>query len=293
MTLTETPTGVLLGTFTPGSPEWDKARAGLCITATEIAAVMGLSPWSNPFVLWHKKSGLPVPPFVVTPQIEWGNRLEPTVADKWLDEHDGYGIQSTGTWRHADREWQRATPDRFAFTNRGKTLELLEVKTSPTGEGWENGVPLHYYCQIQWQLDTLGLERCHVAVLTSGHDYREHVVDYDPADAKLMRERAERFLDTVRNGQRPDIDDSTTTYDTLRAQTERFDEVDVEIPGPIASRYEVTHQQLKAAETEHVHAKSLLLDALGNGRNAVHLGRRIAYRTAHQDGTTRALQPAR
>lgn len=281
------PTGILLGTFEPGSKEWEQARAGLTITATEVAAVMGLSPWSNRFELWHKKSGLPVPPFVVTPQVEWGNRLESAVAEKFSDEHPNLEFHETGTWRHRDREWQRATPDRLAADR------LLEVKTSPTGEGWENGVPLHYHCQIQWQLDTLGLELCHVAVLVSGHDYREYLVEYDPADAKLMRETAERFLEDVRSGIRPDIDDSDVTYSTIRRQAERFDAEDVEIPGPIASRYEVTHQQLKAVEVEHTKAKSLLLDALGNGRNAVHLGRRIAYRTAHEDGTTRALQPVR
>ncbi|MFE2497151.1 YqaJ viral recombinase family protein [Streptomyces scopuliridis] len=287
MSAVTTPTGVLLGQFTPGSKEWDEARAGLCITATEIAAVMGLSPWSNLFVLWHKKSGLPVPPFVVTPQVEWGSRLEPAVAQKFADEHPEIELHDTGTWRHRDRAWQRATPDRIASDR------LLEVKTSPTGEGWENGVPLHYHCQIQWQLDTLGLDLCHIAVLISGHDYREYEVEYDADDAKLMREAAVEFLDTVRRGERPDIDDSAATYDTIRRQADRFDDIDVDIPGPIASRYEVTHQQLKAVEAEHGQAKSLLLDALGTGRNAMHLGRRIAYRTAHEDGTTRALQPAR
>lgn len=287
MTVLTTPTGVLLGTFTPGSPAWDEARAGLCITATEIAAVMELSPWSNPFVLWHKKSGLPVPPFVVTPQVEWGNRLEPAVGEKFAHEHPEIELHETGTWRHRDREWQRATPDRLAGDR------LLEVKTSPTGEGWEDGVPLHYYCQIQWQLDTLGLSLCHVAVLISGHDYREYDVEYDADDAAAMREAAVEFLDSVRRGERPDIDSSTGTYDTIRRQVDRLDDIDVDIPGPIASRYEVTHQQLKTVEAEHVQAKSLLLDALGSGRNAMHLGRRIAYRTAHADGTTRALQPAR
>ena len=287
MTAFNPPTGVLLGRYLPGTEEWEKARAGLCITATEIAAVLNVSPWSNPFVLWHKKSGLPVPPFVVTPQVEWGNRLEPAVAQKFADEHPEIQLSETGTWRHYEREWQRATPDRVAADR------LLEVKTSPTGEGWENGVPLHYYCQIQWQLDTLGLGLCHVAVLISGHDYREYTVEYDAADAKTMRAAAETFLASVRNGERPDIDSSPATYETLRRQADRFDEIDVEIPGPIASRYEVTHQQLKASEAEHQHAKSLLLDALGNGRNAMHLGRRVAYRTAHEDGSTRALQPSR
>ncbi|KAF0651338.1 MULTISPECIES: YqaJ viral recombinase family nuclease [Streptomyces] len=300
----QTPTGVLLGTYTPGSPKWEQARGGLCITATEIAAVVGLSPWQSRFSLWHKKAGLPTPPFQPNPAMEWGNRLEDAVAQKWNDEHaDTTETVDAGTWRHIDRHWQRATPDRI-FTPLtgwqiapGELPQLLEIKTSPFGEEWgpsgSDEIPLHYRCQIQWQLDTLGLKVCHVAVLIGGWDYREYVVEYDEDDATLLREAAERFLDDVRHGNRPDIDSSDATYQTIRRQPDRYDDIDVEIPGPIAARYEVTHQQYKAAEAEHLHAKALLLDALGNGRNARHLGRLIAYRTAHEDGSTRALQPAR
>lgn len=282
----DTPTGVLLGTYKPGTPEWDAARAGLCITATEIAAVMGVSPWSDPFVLWHKKNGLPVPPFVMTSQVEWGNRLEPAVADKFIEEHPDMELAPTGTWRHQDRPWQRATPDLL-----GKAL--VELKTSPTGHGWENGVPLHYYCQTQWQMDTLGYRSCYVAVLISGHEYREYLVEYDADDAATMRAAAEKFLDDVRGGRRPPIENTEATYDTIRLQPDRYDEIDVEIPAEIAARYEICRDTRAAADDEYTAAKSLLLDALGNGRNAVHLGRRIAYRTAREDGSTIALQPAR
>jgi putative phage-type endonuclease len=291
--VTTTPTGILLGTFEPGSPEWDAARAGLCITATEIAAVMGCSPWATEYSLWHKKAGLPTAPFQSNPAIEWGNRLEDAVAEKWFDGHEGYCVEKTGTWQHAEREWQRATPDRILTTDRGQTLELLELKTSPFGQEWTEEVPLHYYAQIQWQLDTLGLKTCHVAVLISGHDYREYLVEYDQQDATSMRTAALAFLDSVRRGMKPDIDGSEITYDTIRRQPNRYDEIDIEVPGPIAARYEVCRDTAKAAADEYTAAKSLLLDALGNGRNAVHLGRRIAYRTARQDGTTIALQPAR
>ena len=300
----QTPTGVLLGSYTPGTPEWEQARGGLCITATEAAALVNLSPWQSRFSLWHKKAGLPTPPFQPNPAMEWGNRLEDAVAQKWIDEHqDTTEVVEAGTWRHRDRDWQRATPDRIFTPLRGWEIEpgtlpqLLEIKTSPFGDDWgpsgSDEIPVYYRCQIQWQLDTLGLQVCHVAVLIGGWDYREYVVRYDETDAKLLRDAGERFLDDVRQDNRPDIDASTGTYDTIRRQADRFTAEDVEIPGPIAARYEITHQQLKAAETEHIHAKSLLLDALGGGRNATHLGRRIAYRTAHEDGTTRALQPAR
>ncbi|MCX5407461.1 YqaJ viral recombinase family protein [Streptomyces sp. NBC_00335] len=286
MAAIETPTGILLGTFTPGTPEWDEARAGLCITATQIAAVMGCSPWSNRFQLWHAKSGLRVPPFVVTPQIEWGNRLEPAVGAKFADEHPEMALAPTGTWRHQDRPWQRATPDLLGS-------ELVEIKTSPVANEWDEGVPLHYYCQAQWQLDTLGLDVCHVAVLIAGHDYREYVVEYDADDAATMRTAAEDFLATVLNGQRPAIDDSEITYNTIRVQPDRYDVIDVQIPPDLAELYATRREYAKAADAEYTEAKSLLLDALGNGRNAVIGDQRIAYRTARENGSTIALQPAR
>ncbi|NEC92967.1 hypothetical protein G3I71_46220, partial [Streptomyces sp. SID12501] len=92
---------------------------------------------------------------------------------------------------------------------------------------------------------------------------------------------------------KPDIDGSEITYDTIRRQPDRYDEIDVEVAGPIAARYEICRDAKVAADIEYTAAKSLLLDALGTGRNAVHLGRRIAYRTAREDGSTIALQPAR
>lgn len=293
MTAPTTPTGILLGTFTPGTAEWNTARAGLCITATEIAAVLNLSPWSNRYKLWHRKAGLPIAPFEPTPYTKWGVRFEDDVAEEYAERHPELPLLETGTWRHDDREWQRATPDRL-HGNR-----IVEIKTSPfdNGEWGPDGsdqVPLHYRCQVIWQQDTLGLyERAHVAVLISGWDYRELYVDYDETDAALMRDAAQTFLRDVRHGNRPDIDDSTHTYDTLRRQPDRRDDIDVEIPGPIADRYELAGAKYRTAGAAYTEAKSHVLAALGTGRNAVHLGRRIAYRIAAEDGTTRSLQPAR
>ncbi|MCX5202419.1 YqaJ viral recombinase family protein [Streptomyces sp. NBC_00237] len=304
MSTLTTPTGVLLGEFTPGTLEWDQARAGLTITATEIAAVMGLSPWQSLFSLWHKKAGLSTPPFEMTPAIEWGNRLEDAVAQKWVDEHQNTTeATQAGTWHHRDRDWQRATPDRIFMPLTGWEIapgelpRLLEVKTSPFGDGWgpagTDEIPLHYQCQIQWQLDTLGLQVCHVAVLISGHDYREYVVEYDPDDAKLMRTAAEEFLNSVRNGERPPIDGADATYQTIRVQHEGREDADVEISDQIAADYEIAQLGYKAAETELTRARGHVLDAIGTGYRAVHDGRRIAYRTVREDGTTLALQPYR
>lgn len=298
-----TPSGELLGHFTPGSAAWNEARSGLTITATEIAAVVGLSPWMSRFTLWHKKSGLRVAPFEMTPAIEWGNRLEDAVADKWQDEHPGLLAAPAGTWRHVDRAWQVSTPDRLVYPQPAGEFEvpaeadsLLEVKTSPMGDDWgpdgaDDGVPVWYRCQAMWQMDTLGLARVYFAVLISGHDYREYTVDYDEAEAKILRDAAVEFLDEVRDGVRPPIDGADDTYKTIRVQPDGFEDVDVEIPLEDAARYELAQEASRAAAAELTAAKGIVLDRIGTGRRAVANGRRIAYRIAKPDGTTKSLNP--
>lgn len=295
--------GVLLGHLTPGTPDWDAARAGLTITATEIAAVVGLSPWMSRFTLWHKKAGLRVAPFEMTPAIEWGNRLEDAVAAKWQDEHPGHIAAPAGTWRHREREWQRATPDRIIYPQPvdefelpGRPSGLLEVKTSPMGDEWgpdgaDDGVPIWYRCQVMWQMDVLGVRHTDLAVLISGHDYREYTVDYDETEAKILRDAAEQFLAEVRDGVRPPIDSADDTYKTIRVQPDSFDDVDVEIAAEAAARYENAQAEAKAAAAELTAAKAVVLDLIGTGRRAVCDGRRVAYRIPKPDGTTKSLNP--
>ncbi|WP_053638301.1 YqaJ viral recombinase family protein [Streptomyces sp. NRRL F-4707] len=297
------PEGVLLGHLTPGTPDWDAARAGLTITATEIAAVVGLSPWMSRFTLWHKKAGLRAAPFEMTPAIEWGNRLEDPVAAKWQDEHPGLIAAPAGTWKHREREWQRATPDRLIYPQPagefdlpGQPTGLLEIKTSPMGDEWgpdgaEDGVPIWYRCQVMWQMDVLGVRRTDFGVLISGHDYREYVIEYDEAEAKTLRDAAEQFLDEVRDGVRPPIDSADDTYKTIRVQPDGFDDVDIEIAAEAAARYENAQAEAKAAAAELTAAKSVVLDLIGTGRRAVCDGRRVAYRIPKPDGTTKSLNP--
>ncbi|MFD4921197.1 YqaJ viral recombinase family protein [Streptomyces goshikiensis] len=288
----ETPTGVLLGTFTPGTPEWDEARSGLCITATEIAAVLGLSPWQSRFSLWHKKAGLPTAPFTTSPEMLWGSRFEDDVAEEFAERHPEHPLLATGTWKHRDRPWQRATPDRF----HGR--RIVEIKTAASPKGWgpdgSDEFPVHYRCQVIWQQDALGLfEPAHLAVLILPYDYREYVVEYDADDAKIMRHAAAQFLNSVEAGERPPIDGADATYQTIRVQPNGREDVDVEIPFGTVSRWDAAYEAHQATSIELTAVRGEVLDLIGNGYRAVCEDRRIAYRTVNPDGTTLALQPYR
>lgn len=289
MTITDTPTGLLLGHFTPGTREWNEARKGLCITATEIAAVVGLSPWMSRFTLWHKKAGLPTAPFEPSPEMRWGVRFEDDVAEEFSERHPEHPLLHTGTWKHRDRDWQRATPDRLWDDS------IVEIKTAASADGWgpdgSDIFPVHYRCQVLWQQDTLGLHKpARLAVLILPYDYREYVVEYDPDEARILRDAAERFLDDVRSGNRPPIDGATDTYQTIRVQPDGLEDRDVEIPFGLVCRWDAAYEALAKASADLTQVRGEVLDLIGNAKRAVCEGRRIAYRTV-RDGHTHSLNP--
>lgn len=272
-----------IGTFEPGSPEWHAARA-TGIGGSEVAAVMGLSPWTSTFTLWHRKAGLHEGDQETTPSMEWGNRLEPVVADKFADEHPGWRVRKTGTWRSKARPWQLANPDRLLTTDQGER-EVLEVKTAALPIGWgapgSGIIPIHYRCQTLWYLDVFGYQRCHVAVLIGNSDYREYIVEYSLSEAVTLREEAAAFLHTVQHGERPDLDDSLSTHRTVRALHPDIElGVEKEIPPELADTYLEAVAQATAAATAKTGAASAVLDAIGDAQYAVCAGRRIARRVA-------------
>lgn len=302
--MTATPTGVLLGQYEPGTPSWEAARTGPVITATRIAAVMGLSPWESRFSLYHRLRGDVTDRVEVTPQMEWGTRHEPAIARKFIDDHPHLRAEETGTWRHRDRTWQRATPDRLltpASLNDvgGWTLadvELLEMKFSPDEHGWgpdgSDEFPIHYRCQVLWQLDTLGLHTAHLAVLIRGYDYRTYTVRHDEAEALLLRQAAREFLDDVEAGCRPPIDGHTATYQTVRRLPDGLDDIDVPIDAGLRDRYFAALAAESASLTELTECRSLILDRIGTGHRAVVGDERVATRTV-RDGRTHSLLPTR
>ena len=103
---------------TGSEAEWLEARrAG--ITASEIAIVMGLSPYSSPYALYHQKLGI-LPSDVDSDVMERGRVLEPHIAEKFAALHPELAVERDGRtlFAHRDRPWQLATPDRLT-RNRG------------------------------------------------------------------------------------------------------------------------------------------------------------------------------
>jgi putative phage-type endonuclease len=278
----------LVGHFEPGSPEWHAARSGPRLGGSEIPAAIGLSPFESRYSLWHRKAGL-IGPVEESPEMEWGKRLEDAVCAKFGDAHDLGGLlELSGTYRHLQRRYQVANPDRLILDADGRVVSLLETKTSPFGDRWgEAGgdeIPVHVRAQTLWYLDTLGLPVGHVAVLISGMEYREYVVEYDPAEAQLLRDAAVEFIESLVNGDKPSIDDHSSTYEAIKELHPDIDPVKHELSTPVAHAFLAARAGLRAAEAVERQAKSAIADEMGNAKTAVWNGYTIATRQARGDG---------
>lgn len=280
-------TARLVGRYVVGSDEWLAARMqGL--GGSEIAAVLGLSPYESRFSLYFRKLG-EVGGIEITPEIEWGTRLEDAVATKFFDAHPEYTLDpaSNGTYCHAERNWQITNPDRLY--RRDGALGLLEIKTAPYGDGWGDSgtdeVPPHVRIQCVWYGDIFGLYRADVACLIGGCDYREYVLTWNEEEAVLLRDAGRKFLDEVAAGIRPDIDSHTATYQTLRDLHSDIDPTSVELTNTTARTYLAARAGLAAAKDVEQHARSLVADEMGNAQAAYWDGHKVASRRVRGDGS--------
>ncbi|MEV4671009.1 lambda-exonuclease family protein [Actinomadura sp. NPDC049382] len=276
----------------PDAPreEWLAARR-LGITASEIAVILGISPFDSAFNLYYKKRGEISEDFDNI-EMSLGRHLEPWIADRWAESQSGWLVAPGRLWQNTDRLWQLATTDRDLYrleeTTIGVPHSVLEIKSSGTYDGWgEDGtdeIPPYYRAQVLWQLDTLGLETAHVTCLfLSSRSIRNYVVAYDEADVKLMRDAAQDFLDMVEQGQVPAIDHTPATAQALKQLYPLdADADDAEVDEDLAYAYSQAALDLKDAQENYDLMVNQVRARMGQAKRAVCGGRKVATRSVYE-----------
>lgn len=261
----------LLGTETPNTPAWHALRAG-GIGASEIAAVVGLSPYESAFHLWHVKKGN-LPGAKLSDAMDWGNRLEPVVREWFAERHPDWDvIAQPGTYANDDHMWQRVNPDGVIDKPAEGLAALLEVKTSRYGDEFGRSgtdiIPLNYRCQVQHAMDVFDLPVCHLAALIGGNEPREYVIRADAGDQRALREAGAAFWESLQNNDEPPLDCSDSTYESVRDLNPEIDrEADIEI-GALWSEYEAARVVRDDSAAKLTGVKSQILAAMGTARIA-------------------------
>ena len=162
------------------------------IGGSEIAALLGLDPYSSPYKVWALKTGREPKP-VYNNYMKAGNYLEDAVA-QYFAKDTGFKVEIMGLKEplvHPKYEFAIGFPDRKYFNPADGSRGTLEIKTV---QGEIDIVPNKWLCQLQWYMGLEGVETGALAWLEHGLNFR-HLKDI-PFDAELMDlmlETAERF----------------------------------------------------------------------------------------------------
>lgn len=201
------------------------------VGGSDVAAILGLSPYRTPVATWLDKTGQDTGEEVSEKSQElmhWGHTLEDVVA-KEFQERTGMKVQRVNKQLvTGESGWMRANLDRaivnpeIAGTVRvlpeekrtdGRMLTtdvILECKTAHafSADKWgpsqedeiiygtvvtEHKIPLYYETQVQWYLGITGAKTCYVAVLIGGNDFRIYKVDRDEEAIRMIVEKCREF----------------------------------------------------------------------------------------------------
>lgn len=209
---------------------WLEARR-TGIGSSDAPAVLGVSPWSSPLLVYAEKIG-EREDLEPSEAQEWGLLLEPTIIREFARETGRLAEQSRVLVRSTARPWQLATIDAEQEAPDKPGPGLLEVKATGFRAGdWSEGVPEHVTVQVQHQLDVKGYLWGSVAVLMNGCKMRWIDVERNEALIEKIREAEADFWQRVERREPVNPDGSPATREALRFLYPRDTGETIALPG--------------------------------------------------------------
>lgn len=260
----------VLGPEHMDGPDWLAARRK-GIGASDVAAVVGVSPYAGPFKVWMDKTGQL--PNVDNEAMEWGRRLEGPVLHKFADSHPDWQVTfKPGMFADGHCPWRLVTPDGIAKTTDGCVLVEAKTSLSPFldeeewGEPGTDEVPLHYLCQVNWGCGLFGYSEWVMPVLQAGPVYREYSGRFDPQLFERLAVRVDRMWHQhIVPGVEPPADGLASTVDLLVGRHRAQRHAKGELPAEAATwarAYKTNHRTIAEFQAAKDQYGNLLRQAL-------------------------------
>lgn len=174
------------------------------ITATDAAALFGVSPYATPYELFHRKAGTFESVFEETERMKWGKRLQFAIA-AGICEDKGWKILSADPFLYCrSRRFvgMGASPD-YVIHCPARGVGLLEIKNVDrfiAREHWsDEEAPVHYEFQLQHQLECSALKWGAIGGLIGGNEARIYEREYDAEVGAEIGNRVVDFWRRVRD----------------------------------------------------------------------------------------------
>lgn len=265
------------------------ARRAQDLTASDMAAAIGDSPFKTALGLYAEKTGhlMPKP---ATPLMERGSDMEHAAIAKLRRERPDWEIKFPYGEYLRDPELRLgATPDAARINPQGKptNLQIKVVNRHTFDKEWMGGPPLHYLLQTATEGLLMDAEASIIVVLVVDYASLElfyfDVPRHPEAEAHI-KEHAKAFWDNVATGRRPtaDLKRDAKTLAALYPQSEKEPVLDLSIDNALPEKLE-QYLRLKAEiatrEAEIKEIEVYVKDKMGPAELAELPGFRILWRS--------------
>jgi putative phage-type endonuclease len=182
------------------------------IGGSEVAAVLGLSPWQSPADVWARKKGL-IPEQPENFAMKMGKKLEGPVAELYAEQENVELVKVKGSiWNEVHHVF--GTPDRLV---KGKSRGV-EIKTANPatmhqwGEDGSGDIPLYYATQTALYMSLTGYPEWDVAVLFGTEQFRVYRLQRDLELENMILEKCKEFYERYVIGNEEPAPDASKAY---------------------------------------------------------------------------------
>jgi predicted phage-related endonuclease len=279
---------------------WLAARRPL-VTASDVAAVLGVSLTNSAFSLWWRKQpDWPHPEQNLSMHI--GRKLEAVIGELWAEAHPEAALYRPGAslWVHPVETWLGATPDYLSVWADDDPpgpvpprvhVEPVECKSDEGGPGWgkqgTDEVPEHHLVQVLVQCLVLGVPRGRLFRLYGKRtaEYSIVVDNHPDLVARIVRE-GKAFHASLTTGVAPDIDGHAETAHMLAdIYTDVEDGAVATIPETLAKEFREAKQAVADAKALEAFATNRIRDLMGRAKaqyavtpDGTRVAKRIIYK---------------
>lgn len=198
--------------------EWLKAREG-GIGSSDVAAILGVSPYTTPYQLWLAKTGQVAHKEEENFLMKAGHYLEDAISHFCADDARLDIVKnSAAEFVVVDKEkpFMRVSPDRYAFPVGAKhsadNKSIVECKSTQKPVDSDD-IPKSWFVQVEYQMHVTRIRKTYLAWLTQGRDFGYKPLNYDADLGAMIEEVVEQFwVDCVVGGKEPAL---TTVGDVL------------------------------------------------------------------------------
>jgi len=232
-----------------GSDEWCEFRRSH-IGASDISAIMGISPWKSAYTLWLEKTGRKEPDKPNSAMLR-GTQLEPEALDAYLKFSGNLVMPSVCV----SKKWEIAMASLDGVSEDGKII--LEIKC-PSDRifqmALDGKIPGYYTCQMQWQMYVEDrAEVCDYFPYAGSDRYTTLTIFPDKEYQATLVKAGKEFWDCVEKDIPPEI----TEADYVFVEDEEFLK--------LAKQYSRLDHQIKELESMRMLFKKRLIDFTDDG----------------------------